>query len=547
MRRWIIAIAIPAMLTVGLIVLHTGHTDTGQSGTNPQEKPGYTPGTVIETAPEASDALEKLDTTVEDPEDDKLREAVPPDLDPSGQSLLSRFPKAKELSGAWQQPFPPSYLSTDLGRELNPSDWEDPKVCMGCHPRQFKGWQGSMHSNAFKDPIFQAEWALAHKELGDQIDNLCGACHSPVGVLTQTITFDPERGINGGFTAPPIAEQGVFCDVCHTVSGTTSTHTNTLEPGNASLVASPGKIKRGPLKDAKSPYHETAYSELHTKAEFCGNCHNVFNPVNDFPIERTYDEWKYSIYAQHGIQCQDCHMVPLETAWQVADTLTPARRLENHALGGFAGAGAPSERDLVHDHAFVGGNALITASMGDDASKAHAEIAIGRLQNVARLDLEFERVKGPLHELRVKVTNERAGHDLPTSLTYIRQVWLDVTVTDDQGNELLRSGTIDEHNEVDPEAVMFKSDAVDMDGNPTEFIWRIARFEDRNTIPPRGHKYGKYYFNVPEGADEVHIVGKLQYRSFSQHLADHLLGQGELEVPTIEMEKIEQIFKIDDV
>jgi len=76
----------------------------------------------------------------------------------------------------------------------------------------------------------------------------------------------------------------------------------------------PGEIKRASLKDAVSPYHKTEYSELHTKSDFCGNCHNIFNPVTNFPVERTYDEWKYSIYAQKSIQCQDCHMVPVDVA-----------------------------------------------------------------------------------------------------------------------------------------------------------------------------------------------------------------------------------------
>ncbi len=30
-------------------------------------------------------------------------------------------------------------------------------------------------------------------------------------------------------------------------------------------------------------------------------------PLEQFPIEDTYREWKTSVYAQAGIQCQDCH------------------------------------------------------------------------------------------------------------------------------------------------------------------------------------------------------------------------------------------------
>jgi hypothetical protein len=106
------------------------------------------------------------------------------------------------------------------------------------------------------------------------------------------------------------------------------------QPGNASIELNPGETKYGPLKDAKSGYHETEYSELHTKAEFCGSCHNIFHSVNQFPIEHTYDEWKNSPYAQADIPCQDCHMVPVDVAIQVADRMVRAKDVPNHGLGG---------------------------------------------------------------------------------------------------------------------------------------------------------------------------------------------------------------------
>jgi cytochrome c553 len=438
----------------------------------------------------------------------------------------------------------PSLAQADASRPLTPQDWEDPAICGGCHTIQYQGWKGSMHSNAFKDPIFQAEWALAEKEVGGNIGNLCGGCHSPVGMLTRTIQFDPGKGKHGGFSAPAIAENGVFCDVCHTISGTTFHKASVMEHGNGSYVSSPGRVKRGPIQDAKSPYHETAYSEHHTQSAFCGNCHNIFNPINQFPLERTYDEWKYSVYAQNGVQCQDCHMVPVETAMWVADTLTPARKLQDHQLGGKAGIGAEKAREIVHGHGFVGGNAVITAVMGDPDSRRHAAIAIKRLRSVADLDLTLSEIpgQGSLHKLAVKVTNRRAGHDIPTSLTFVRELWLDIRVVDENDRELFRSGALDSHDEIDPDATMFKAYAVDKDGKPAQFIWTVARFERRTTIPPKGHHVSNYYFNVPEGTTQLKVRAKLNYRSFSQHFVDHLLGEGKLKVPTVAMNDIESTY-----
>lgn len=223
--------------------------------------------------------------------------------------------------------FPPAYMSTEGGKDLHPEDWTDPRLCGQCHSYQYEGWNGSMHSNAFRDPVYQALWALAEKA-DPSMRNHCGGCHSPIAVSTGTIEFDPQMGLHGGFRAPEIAEMGVSCDVCHTISGTNLHKTAVLEHGNSSYVLAPGETKRATISDAESPYHQTAYSEHHAKSDFCGNCHNIFHPGNNFPIERTYDEWKYSVYAQNDIQCQDCHMVPVEIANRVADEMKPPEALD---------------------------------------------------------------------------------------------------------------------------------------------------------------------------------------------------------------------------
>ena len=446
--------------------------------------------------------------------------------------------------------FPPSYITTEAHEALRVEDWSDPEICGQCHTRQYQGWNGSMHSNAFNDPVFQAMWALAEKA-DPSMRNNCGSCHTPIGVMTDTIEFHPDQGLHGAFTAPGVAAKGVSCDVCHTISGTNLHKTAVLEHGNASFIMSPGNTKRATLEGAESPYHETAYSEHHARSDFCGNCHQIFHPGNNFPIERTYDEWKYSVYAQNGIQCQDCHMVPVEIAKKVADTLTRPEDLDEPSLEGFAALGGPW-RKVVHDHGFVGGNAVITAALnqvdpdrpetlGRDSNYAEA---IARLQSVASLKVEVAPKSGPLHQVKVRVTNERAGHHLPTSLTEVREVWLEVVVTDEQGRELMRSGTLDEYNNLPKDTVIFNAKAVDENGQETMLPWEIVRFADVNTIPPKGHKYGKFYFNTPPDAKEITVVAKLHYRSFGQKKADLLLGKGAVKVPSVEMVSVEKTVSV---
>lgn len=442
-----------------------------------------------------------------------------------------------------QSLFAPSYMSVKEHRKLSPNDWTDPEICGQCHVRQYQGWKTSMHSNAFKDPVFQALWAIGEKATKGGVKNHCSGCHTPIGTLTDSIKFNPDDGLHGSFSAPAIAEKGVSCDVCHTISGDNFSRTAVLEHGNSSFVVDPGPIKRATLKNSNSPYHATEYSPLHASSKFCANCHNIFHPTNDFPIERTYDEWKYSIYAQNGIQCMDCHMVPVEVAIRVADTLTRPQDLKDIDLSGIAAIGGPV-RKLIHDHGFVGGNAAMASVLSGKKSVTYNE-SVKRLQNVASLDLTINSKSRLLHKLTVRVNNDRAGHHLPTSLTEVRQIWLEVIITDDKNRELLRSGSLDKtSNKLPKDTVIFNAHAVDKNGKHTEFPWEITRFTTVNTIPPKGHKDSDYAFNLYPDSHKIKVVAKLYYRSFSQGLSDLLLGKGKVIVPSIEMESVEQEYNI---
>ena len=116
-------------------------------------------------------------------------------------------------------------------------------------------------------------------------------------------------------------------------------------------------------------------------------------------------------------------------------------------------------------------------------------------------------------QLRVKVNNETAGHNLPTSLVEVRQMWLDVRVTDEQGVELFRSGAVDDQGDIDKDAVMFHGVAVDAEGNPTVLPWEMTRFTYFHTIPPKGHTIERYAFAVPPRAKgPFKATATLRYR-----------------------------------
>jgi len=420
-------------------------------------------------------------------------------------------------------PFYPSLINTHTGKPVKSSDFNSPDICGGCHGEIYTQWKGSMHSHAYVDQVFQALWKMGSQETRGFTDKLCAGCHTAIGTVTEEIVIK-----DGEFQVSDIARKGVQCDLCHSIVKSTSLETPTHEPQNASLILEPGNVKRGPYKDSNSPFHETAYSELHTKSEFCANCHHVFHPVTNFHIERTYDEWKYSLYAQKGIQCQDCHMVPLAQSIETARTLTKQNNPGKACITG-------PERDQVYTHEFVGGNFTVTSLLD---SPRHAEIARKRLQSAAELTLippeSLER--NTIAKIAVKVTNVGAGHNLPTSLTEVRQMWIELLVTDAAATIIYHSGALDKEGTIDPQATIFNAKSVDLNGTHTYKPWEINRFEYNNTIPPKGSITTAYTFLVPDTVKEP-LTAKaiLRYRSYPQSLANLLLGKDTITLPIVDM------------
>lgn len=422
-------------------------------------------------------------------------------------------------------PFFPSLLGTASGKPIKAEDYTEPEICGGCHADIFKQWNGSMHSQAFVDPVFQALWKIGAKETKGLTDKLCGGCHAAAGVVANDLVFKDNE-----FFTSPIAKRGVHCDLCHTVKETRMNETPTREPQNASIIVDPGPIKRGPYRDSKSPFHETAYSELHTKSEFCANCHNVFHPINNFHIEHTYAEWKYSVYAQNGIQCQDCHMMPVEQAIEAARTLKKQKNPGQPAVGG-------PQREQMYTHEFVGANFTVPGLLKFDLHKGIAE---KRLKSAAELSIEAPQAvtAGGLVTVAVKVRNVGAGHNLPTSLTEVRQMWLDVQATDAAGKEIFRSGALDKDGEIDPKARIFNAHAVDKEGKHTVKPWEITRFEYNDTIPPKGSAIERYSFVVPQDLKgTVAVKAVLRYRSYPQSVANLLLGKDAPVLPIVDMQE----------
>lgn len=348
-----------------------------------------------------------------------------------------------------------------------PEQFVGPNGC-GCHAQLIEQWRRSMHSKALTDPLYLTKLEEAQKATDGAIGPFCDTCHGPAATMTG------EMG-NENLSAGVV--DGINCSWCHSVTGLMEG-----KPANTSHLVSPDGIRRAQIKDPDAP-HPAQYSAFHETAEFCGGCHNVDHPVNGMHLEATYSEWAESPWAEEGVTCQDCHM-----------------SRQAGVVGSFTGqaAGGSLERPGMYAMTFIGAN----VAQGDAAG------ATALLESAATMEIEApEVVTDGSANLTVTITNNGAGHYLPTGLTEVREMWLEVTATDISG-ESRELGTR-----------RFVTILEDDEGNAPVELWEATKIKSDDRIPPRESVSESYEITLPEGVDRSTVKAELLYRSASDEFA----------------------------
>lgn len=379
-----------------------------------------------------------------------------------------------------------------------------PDTCSGCHGLIYNQYRDTMHAYAFVDPFYWSEAKLAGEEAGEDVRNFCHSCHAAAAVMIEKIPEDANK-------ASQLAKAGVICDFCHSVTEVTG-------DGNVNFTLETAtNTKRGPYKDSYSPFHLTEYSEIHTKAEFCAGCHDVFHPVNGLPIEQPYREWKEGPYAEKGIVCQDCHMTP-----------GPGVTKPNPGVVAVKGP----EREHYFTHNTAGANVFMANYLGHEEI---ARLAEERLKAAATIEISSKRQDGNQAAVTVKVTNVGAGHKIPTGLTNFRHMWIELTVTDASGKVIYASGVLDKDGNLPKDAHIFHTVFGDASGKPTDKVWEAEKILFDNRIPPGQSAEEVFEFVIPSGAKKpLTIKARLLYRSAPQYIVDKLM-EDKPKVPVIEM------------
>jgi hypothetical protein len=475
---------------------------------------------------------------------------------------------------------------TQVG-DISPEVIQTSDSCNGCHGPYdvandpYSTWRGSVMAQGGRDPLFRAQLAQASQDVANA-GYFCMRCHMPMTIVTG------HANDTDASTLDATDLDGINCHFCHSMvdpiykPGTSPIEDLTVLAahddvpttyGNAMFVLDPTGLRRGPYDDAEAN-HDWIASPFHRTSEQCGTCHDIGNlavsrqpdgtyryngfdlrdpsgdPLQMFPLQRTYSEWKLSAFAAGGVDmggrfggtnggvvetCQDCHMPRVVAAGCVFTDERPD--LARHE---FAGAGAP-----VLD--------LIAELYKDDPAVDLPSIARGRaaavtmLQSAATIELSQT---DPGH-LDVRVTNE-TGHKLPTGHSEGRRMWINVRFFDADGALVGEHGhydtteaTLDRSSTVVFEMLMgLSADAAAVTGKQPGVTGHMAladTIEKDNRIPPRGftnaafeaagapvvgedYEDGQYWhdsrFELPSGAVRADVA--LYYQSTPREYVEEL-------------------------
>jgi len=391
--------------------------------------------------------------------------------------------------------------------------FESPQVCATCHVDIARQHEQAMMSQSYThhwDEIEYFELAVPHAEKEPKVAGVkagCNGCHAPLALLAGEIP--PPRPAEGSR-----ANEGVSCDVCHTI-----TALRDETPVNFNWVISPGRTKHGQRSGVESPHHDSAGSALHTKAEFCGSCHNEQDPWGLY-VKATHLEWKEGPHGKAGIVCQDCHMPP-----------APGR---SAVMG--------ETRADVRQHLFHGAH---------DPGKLNGVIEV-RVHPESREALPGDKV-----QITAVLVNAKAGHKVPTGSVEDRIVWLHVEATDASGKRyhlpvdpkgfegeaytiasgsalayqdigdikgldgfpgLLRDGDVPEGDRI------FRMPYLDPQGRMTIAQWNTAAFGPDYRLAPLQAVTESFTWTLPEEIPlgEVTVTARVYYSRLVSSVAEYL-------------------------
>jgi hypothetical protein len=310
--------------------------------------------------------------------------------------------------------------------------------------------------------------------------------------------------------------------VCHVMRGP---HTTTNQ--NIKYNFQPGRQKLGTLANPiPAGVHESVYDESIGRSESCRECHDLF--VNHLPAEVTFTEWQNSPWGAMSVECQDCHM----------QTYT-----------GQAAVGGPV-RENLHRHDFVGVDVAMTPFPNSVEQRAAVDSLLKHSVTMT-VDAPATANQSDSIHVAVQVYNDKTGHNIPTSVFFFRQMWVEVTISRGavvayrSGHLDANGDLLDRHSELQPNGdralmlfggYLFKNG---LESNVFEFDSMV-----NTSLPPFASRTGIYRFTVGS-AGQWNVRVRLLFRPFGPYLFRAVGAQQYVpSIPTFEMATFETVIGV---
>lgn len=299
-------------------------------------------------------------------------------------------------------------------------DFVIPDQCAVCHSDQFDQWSISRMSatgmNTWVYDLYDGTGTAGGTNgfvytedsvhLAENPGGYCASCHQPEGFIAT-----PFSALGSLQTPTDPVLRGVSCESCHKIENVDETKINA--PGfisgavtvNRPDLSVPGanQVMYGLLGDVdySQPGLMRGSFNPQMAAEACAVCHEYNNDPDDdgdfeeassVPAQETYSEWKNSPYGDPNdplyATCVDCHMPQYSaTPVSICGVLFPPLL---------------REPDTVHGHDIEG------------TSPAYLENAVSLAMTAVQSGNELE--------VEVSITNDQAGHSVPTGVTFRNMV-----------------------------------------------------------------------------------------------------------------------------
>lgn len=453
------------------------------------------------------------------------------------------------------KPFSPGNATSFDGKFIPGKDFVSSSRCAECHTDVHPQWAQSAHAKAFVEPFYQRNVndLIAQKNIA--FTRHCESCHNPAALFSGALTDDPK------FKERPFDQEGVSCIVCHSIESVSGRGIGGYVMGQPALIEEKDGTKLLDVTDEDiqndiEGHKRAMMRDLLKKPEFCAACHKSQVPkeLNDYKFIRAFmvgDEYQQSsfskevphpFYTRDKETCNSCHMEKVPTRYY--DVSVKENTITSHR---FAAANTAIPYVFGYKEQFD----EVVKFLQDD--KVGVDIfAVSRrpkgsaeenlIAPLNRQDLQMKA--GDSLTVDVIITNKNIGHSFPPELRDFYEAYVEFTVTDPKGNEILKSGFIDANGDLDTGAHNYKTYLVKPDGsiNDVHHIWQTRVVAYNNAIPSGKSDLARYRFVVPDGIDgEFKLSAAVKYRRFTRVYSDYVMGR-ETDFPIVTMAKANESF-----